>query len=167
MAKRYQASAEWHKKHSNVSPSFGLFWNFCLNGYFPGQGRVHCKPHADSKNPVGVCALMAYVLPGCKYLISLMLDIITQLIAFCTDNFDHGQKSWLVIWEAGVVIELPPWVLCIYPSSLFYHFNIDINGEGPLRLLFMKYSFSHSRHQICQDQWGVAYSRELPTHWWY
>lgn len=55
--------------------------------------------------------------------------IIVQLIAeYDTDNFNHGQRSWLVIWEAGVVVELPPWVLCIYPSSLFYHFNIDIHG---------------------------------------
>ncbi|KAI0040930.1 hypothetical protein FA95DRAFT_804673 [Auriscalpium vulgare] len=49
-------------------------------------------------------------------------------------------QSWLVIWEAGIIIELPPWVLLIYPSSLFYHFNVDIsdikfvtteNGEQP------------------------------------
>ena len=46
-------------------------------------------PSAD-----GVCALMAYVLPGCKYLISLVLDIIMiESIAIWTDNFDHGQKS--------------------------------------------------------------------------
>jgi hypothetical protein len=44
-------------------------------------------------------------------------------------NFNHSQRSWLVLWEAGVVVELPPWVVAIYPSSLFYHFNVDIAGE--------------------------------------
>ena len=27
------------------------------------------------------------------------------------------------------MIELLPWVLLLYPSSLLYHFNIDIDGE--------------------------------------
>jgi hypothetical protein len=39
------------------------------------------------------------------------------------------MKSWLVLWEAGLVIELPPWVIFIYPSALFLHFNIDVGGE--------------------------------------
>jgi hypothetical protein len=42
-------------------------------------------------------------------------------------NFNHKAKSWLVIWEAGVIIEIPPWVLVLYPSSLFFHFNVDID----------------------------------------
>ena len=46
-------------------------------------------------------------------------------------HFNHTMRSWLVIWEAGVVIELPPWVLLLYPSSLLYHFNIDVNGQSP------------------------------------
>ena len=28
------------------------------------------------------------------------------------------------------MIELPPWVLLLYPSSLLYHFNIDVGGES-------------------------------------
>jgi hypothetical protein len=47
---------------------------------------------------------------------------------FIVAKFNHTQRTWLVIWEAGVIVELPPWVLAIYPSSLFYHFNIDVNG---------------------------------------
>lgn len=43
-------------------------------------------------------------------------------------NFDHKRKAWLVIWEAGVIIEIPAGVFIAYPSSLFYHFNWDI-GE--------------------------------------
>jgi hypothetical protein len=44
-------------------------------------------------------------------------------------NFNHKARSWLVVWEAGVIVELPPWVLVLYPSSLFLHFNIDIHGK--------------------------------------
>lgn len=44
-------------------------------------------------------------------------------------RFNSRFRSWLVIWEAGVIIQLPPWVIFVYPSSLFYHFNIDIHGE--------------------------------------
>jgi hypothetical protein len=46
-------------------------------------------------------------------------------------KFDHKSKSWLVLWEAGVVIELPPWVVFLYPSSLLYHFNVDVEGKPP------------------------------------
>ena len=31
-----------------------------------------------------------------------------------------------MIWEADVVLELPPGVFLLYSSSLFYHFNIDL-----------------------------------------
>lgn len=44
-------------------------------------------------------------------------------------SFDHTRFSWLVIWEAGVIIELPPWVALLYPSSLFFHFNVDVSSE--------------------------------------
>ncbi|KAH9840804.1 uncharacterized protein C8Q71DRAFT_741322 [Rhodofomes roseus] len=104
---RFLLSAEWHKIHSGVSPLFGGYWNFCLNGIFPDQDRVHCMPHADAKNPVGICVLMVYVLPNSK--------------------FNSKHRSWLVVWEAGIVVEMPPWTPVMYPSSLFLHFNIDVH----------------------------------------
>ncbi|TFY82050.1 hypothetical protein EWM64_g1963 [Hericium alpestre] len=104
---RFEKCAQWHKNQYGIEPQFGLFYNLCINGIFPGQHRIHTLPHADSKNPISVCALMAYVSP--------------------TSNFNHTKKSWLVLWEAGIIIELPPWVLLVYPSSLFFHFNIDLN----------------------------------------
>ncbi|KAJ7359399.1 hypothetical protein DFH08DRAFT_647599, partial [Mycena albidolilacea] len=109
VAARFLADAKWHKKRYGIEPMFGLFWNLCLNAWFPGQGRIHCDPHADKKNQIGVCVLLIYVLR-------------------CGKNFDHSKYTWLVIWEAGVAIELPPWTLAIYPSALFYHFNIDVDG---------------------------------------
>ncbi|KAJ7763276.1 hypothetical protein B0H14DRAFT_2633772 [Mycena olivaceomarginata] len=42
-------------------------------------------------------------------------------------QFDHHNYTWLVIWEVGVAVELPPWVILIYPSALFYYFNLDIS----------------------------------------
>ncbi|KAJ3895973.1 hypothetical protein GG344DRAFT_61738 [Lentinula edodes] len=61
---------------------------------------------------------------------------------FVYGHFDHREKCWLVIWEAGIALELPPGVFVFYPSSLFLHFNIDLslidlpivttpNGEKP------------------------------------
>lgn len=69
IAQRFKRSAAWHKEKYGIEPMFGLFWNFCLNGIFFDQKRVHCRPHADSKNPIGVCVLMTYITLGCEYII--------------------------------------------------------------------------------------------------
>jgi hypothetical protein len=42
-------------------------------------------------------------------------------------RINSKQHSWLVIWEAGIVIELPARVFLLYPSALFFHFNVDID----------------------------------------
>ncbi|KAJ6512270.1 hypothetical protein C8R47DRAFT_1064866 [Mycena vitilis] len=120
-----------------IAPQFGLFWNLCLNAAFEGQDRIHCDPHADRKNRIGVCGVLTHILRG-------------------GEGFNHFQRTWLVIWEAGVVIQLPPWVLVLYPSALFYHFNIDIDQlefvstEGtvdwPTR--------DNSRPVVAGDEWG-------------
>ncbi|KAJ2911712.1 hypothetical protein MD484_g8699, partial [Candolleomyces efflorescens] len=108
IALRYQRCADWHHSKYGVRPLFGLFWNFCINGIFPDQTRVHTDPHADPKNVVGVCIIFVYVKPGF--------------------GFDHSTRSWLVIYEAGIIIELPPNVAFFYPSSLFIHFNYDVSN---------------------------------------
>ncbi|KAJ6596573.1 hypothetical protein B0H10DRAFT_2197131 [Mycena sp. CBHHK59/15] len=94
VAKQFRKDAQVHWEKHKIKPMFGLFWNFCLNTYFPGQDRVHCYPHTDKKNQIA--------------------------------NFNDTVWTWLVIWEAGVAIQMPPWTVAIYPSSLFYHFNIDV-----------------------------------------
>ncbi|KAJ7259112.1 hypothetical protein B0H12DRAFT_1232098 [Mycena haematopus] len=108
VAARFLSDADWHEKRYGIKPMFGLFWNLCLNAWFPGQRRIHCRPHADKKNQIGVCVLLIYVLKTHR-------------------AFDHTKYTWLVIWEAGVAVELPPWTILIYPSALFYHFNIDVH----------------------------------------
>ncbi|KAF9002856.1 hypothetical protein BDZ89DRAFT_903411, partial [Hymenopellis radicata] len=63
---------------------------------------VYCDPHVDAKNlALGICIVFVY------------------------GFFNHREKAWLVIWEAGVCIELPPGVFLLYPSALFIHFNVD------------------------------------------
>ncbi|KAF8193075.1 hypothetical protein K438DRAFT_1969559 [Mycena galopus ATCC 62051] len=122
VAARFKADAEWHERQYGIRPLFGLFWNFCLNAYIPagGQLRSHSYPHGDTKNQIGVCALLVHVLKG-------------------FENFNHTKRTWLVLWEAGIVVELPPWSMAIYPSALFYHFNIDVHDiqfvttEGDVR----------------------------------
>ncbi|KAF8872655.1 hypothetical protein BD779DRAFT_1679596 [Infundibulicybe gibba] len=49
VVRRLQASAEWYETHHHIKPQFGFFWNLCINGIFPGQKRIHSKPHADYK----------------------------------------------------------------------------------------------------------------------
>ncbi|KAF8237641.1 hypothetical protein L208DRAFT_1245828, partial [Tricholoma matsutake] len=104
VAKCFDESSSWYKK-KGIMPLFGVYWNLCINASFPNQVRVHCGPHADQKKHSGHSLLTGF-----------------------SANFNHTMRSWLVIWEAGVVIELPPWVLLLYPSSLLYHFNIDIHA---------------------------------------
>ncbi|KAK6997014.1 hypothetical protein R3P38DRAFT_3069310 [Favolaschia claudopus] len=81
---RFRADAAWHKQRHGIEPMFGLFWNFCLNVVLPGQRRIHCDPHADMKNQIGVCVLLIYLLEGFV--------------------FDDDLYTWLVIWEAGVAV---------------------------------------------------------------
>ncbi|TFK60101.1 hypothetical protein BDN72DRAFT_864624 [Pluteus cervinus] len=105
VAARYARCAIWHWRKYGKWPEYGLYFNFCLNVPRPEVGRVHCAPHVDSKNIVGVCAVLVYELPN--------------------SNFNHKERSWLVLWDAGVMVEIAPWMVVFYPSSLFYHFNID------------------------------------------
>ncbi|KAJ7187681.1 hypothetical protein B0H12DRAFT_1246623 [Mycena haematopus] len=108
VAARFKTDADWHFEHYGIRPLFGLFWNLCLNAWFPGQRRIQCAPHADFKNQIGVCVLLIYVLE-------------------CGVGFNDTQRTWIVIWEADVIVQLPPWTIAIYPSALFFHFNIDVH----------------------------------------
>jgi hypothetical protein len=61
----------------------------------------------------------------------ICLSLICTKFTNISDQFNDQKRTWLVIWELGVVIQLPPWVFIAYPSSLFFHFNIDIHGKYP------------------------------------
>ncbi|KAF9044589.1 hypothetical protein BDZ89DRAFT_1059069 [Hymenopellis radicata] len=103
IAARFQACADYMRTNHKMEPMFGRFWNWCLNAPLAGVKRVFCDPHVDFKNlALAVCVVFVYGI------------------------FNHREKAWLVIWEAGICLELPPGVFLLYPSSLFYHFNVDI-----------------------------------------
>lgn len=126
VAERMRASAKWQYGRWRIRPMFGLFYNLCVNGIFPHQSRIHCEPHLDFKNVVGVCALLVYQDPSKPKGASPMPTRSNLIIG---TPFNHRLRSWVVLWEAGVAIELPPWVILIYPSSLLHHFNVDALGE--------------------------------------
>ncbi|KAL1697720.1 hypothetical protein EV121DRAFT_274905, partial [Schizophyllum commune] len=83
----------------------GVFYNFCINAPRPFENipRVHCYPHVDHMN-LAICVCLIFIY----------------------GNFNHRERCWLVIWEAGLIVELPPGVFMAYPSSLFYHWNVDV-----------------------------------------
>ncbi|KAF8545807.1 hypothetical protein OG21DRAFT_1491900 [Imleria badia] len=102
-AARFESAVLYWKK-LGVEADFGLYFNFCANLPLL-RSRVHATPHADRKNIAGgICALMAFHYRG---------------------KFNSHLRAWLVLWELGVVVELPVGVLLLYPSALFYHFNVD------------------------------------------
>ncbi|KAJ7172104.1 hypothetical protein C8R46DRAFT_1258041, partial [Mycena filopes] len=108
LAARFEADAAWHYERYQIQPMFGLYWNFCWNATFPEQDRTHTDPHCDYKNQIGCCSILTYLLKSGA-------------------NFNHKLRTWLVLWEANIALELPPWTLTSYPSSLFYHFNLDVH----------------------------------------
>ncbi|KAL0578309.1 hypothetical protein V5O48_003686 [Marasmius crinis-equi] len=119
IVKRFEACA----KKIGIQPLYGgLFFNFCLNGVRMDAPnpvpRVFCEPHIDFKNlALAICMVFVY------------------------GHFNHHEKCWIVIWEAGVALELPMGVFVLYPSSLFLHFNVDAanlnivatDGEKPTK----------------------------------
>ncbi|KAF9515163.1 hypothetical protein BS47DRAFT_1391892 [Hydnum rufescens UP504] len=107
-AARCAASNEWWKSRTQgfVAMKFGYFFNCCVNVAEATPGTppadVKCGPHVDYKNIAGgVCAL--------------------YVIGF----FNHGERCWLVCWETQLIIEIPPGIYLLYPSSLVFHWNAD------------------------------------------
>ncbi|TCD64118.1 hypothetical protein EIP91_004531 [Steccherinum ochraceum] len=39
---------------------------------------------------------------------------------------DNKERIWIVLWEAGLVIQLPLGALFLFPSALLVHFNVKI-----------------------------------------
>ncbi|KAJ7078585.1 hypothetical protein B0H15DRAFT_752671, partial [Mycena belliarum] len=107
IAASFDRDAAFHLARYGIKPMFGYFWNLCWNVAFPGQLRIQTNPHADFKNQVYICMILTYIL-------------------LCV-NFDHRNRSWIVLWEAEIAVQLAPWTLAGYPSALFYHFNVDVH----------------------------------------
>lgn len=67
VALRALRSGKWHEEKHGIRPMFGLFWNLCVNGMFLGQKRIFTAPHVDSKNIIGVCVVLVYLVPGMRF----------------------------------------------------------------------------------------------------
>ncbi|KAK7030588.1 hypothetical protein R3P38DRAFT_2774911 [Favolaschia claudopus] len=75
------------------------------------------------KDIVGwVTSIIRVVFPGCS--------ILTYLTRLGVKLFNHKFRTWLVLWEMGLYLELAPGTLTTYPSSIFFHYNIDIHRES-------------------------------------
>ncbi|KAK7049025.1 hypothetical protein R3P38DRAFT_3175279 [Favolaschia claudopus] len=112
VAARIEADVKWHLEKYGIKPLFGFYWNFCWNAVFPGQDRIHTPPHIDWKNQIVGCSILTY-------LTSLGVKV-----------FNHKYRTWLVLWEMSLYLELAPWTLTTYPSAIFFHYNIDIHRLG-------------------------------------
>ena len=154
IAERYQASIDYMKANYGIEAKFGLFFNFCLNAPRPGVRRVFCRPHVDWKNiAFGLCMIFVYGEP--------VYTLWSWFTEVCTGHFNHGEKCWLVIWEAGIVVELPPGVFIFYPSSLFLHFNVDLSHVYNLALSFKSCilsCFLRPSH-LYNIKWWMPYTR--------
>ncbi|KIY62979.1 hypothetical protein CYLTODRAFT_158530 [Cylindrobasidium torrendii FP15055 ss-10] len=99
--RRFMRCRDYWSIKRGVNAMYGAFWQFCINW---GEDRllVDCWPHVDAANlAIGVCVI------------------------FIFGFFNSNEVCWLVIWEANIIIQLPAGVFLAYPSSLFYHFNIN------------------------------------------
>ncbi|THH28035.1 hypothetical protein EUX98_g6147 [Antrodiella citrinella] len=109
LAKMMEAANQELFERFQMKPDFGLFWNFCLNAPYPAKrvDKVLCSPHVDAMNgAILVCAVLVYYVGK--------------------GPVNNQERIWLVLWEAGIVIQVPIGVLIVYPSALIMHFNIDI-----------------------------------------
>lgn len=123
------------RKYGLPQGRFGLFCNFCINSPMFEEGiyDVFCDPHTDAKNAaVLVCAVLVYYYGNCELLPSFFLFLCC--VNGVSLNYDAGETTaderiWIVFYEARLIMQVPAGVFVIYPSALFLHFNVHIEGE--------------------------------------
>ena len=115
-----------------MEPDFDLFWNFCINAPYPKEGihEVICRPHIDAMNSaIYVCAVLVYYFGARVYLFGPVFSYVSiDFATLLTAPEDRREKVWLVIWEAGLIVQIPISILFLYPSALIMHFNIRVEG---------------------------------------
>ncbi|KAG2145924.1 hypothetical protein DEU56DRAFT_788754 [Suillus clintonianus] len=83
-------------------------FNYCLNSARGLVKHIHCSLHVDCKNIViDICDIFVYS----RQLVFLFL--------FSNEakqgNFNSKEKSWLVVWGAGLMLEVSAGILCHVP----------------------------------------------------
>ncbi len=140
VAERVKASAAWHEINHGIKPLFGVFWNLCINALFPGQSRVHCLPHTDFKNIVGVCLLAIYQVPG-KRLVSSLSRVI---------NYSHFHRKGFQSQEKVLASSLGSW-----GSSLS-------SPPGPLLLIRLLFSITLMLILLVRPVWFLWADELIP-----
>lgn len=59
-----------------------------------------------------------------------------------------------------MAIELPPWVVLIYPSSLLHHYNVDVLGK---QFIFYSYNFQSPLMPLADFKFVTVDGTERPT----
>lgn len=131
--------ADYMRRTHQVSPLYGLYWNFCLNW---GRSRkfVMCLPHSDAANlAIGLCTIF------------IMGELSNWTQSTDADwhpgLFRSRERCWLCIWDTGIVIEIPAGTALTYPSALFYHFNYG--GTATARSCPDVADLAHRCHRYC------------------
>ncbi|KAK4690659.1 hypothetical protein P7C70_g9522, partial [Phenoliferia sp. Uapishka_3] len=108
---RYHTNSESPPDTPEWEAPFGIFTLLTINR--AKVGPVDVSPHLDYKNPAGgVCVVIPYGV------------------------FDSTRKHWLVLWDLGIIIEVPAGVAIAFPSALILHWNcnlVETAGEIPTR----------------------------------
>ncbi|KAF9512964.1 hypothetical protein BS47DRAFT_1393708 [Hydnum rufescens UP504] len=107
IAAKYRAADRfwWSETSNRVTLQFSLFFCVAINATV--KSPVKTVPHRDFKNvAIGVCAI------------------------FVLGFFDDGETTWLVNFEASIIIQLPTGVFLLYPSALIMHFNVNKNSTS-------------------------------------
>ncbi|RPD67975.1 hypothetical protein L226DRAFT_548703 [Lentinus tigrinus ALCF2SS1-7] len=57
-------------------------------------------------------------------------------------DFDYRRGGHLILWDLGLVIQVPPGATYLIPSAILVHSNVDI-GEKETRMSITQYSAGH------------------------
>lgn len=111
VAKHFQECADWHDRRYGMHPLFGLLlvYQCCIHWSKKNtlQASHRLEEHCGGLHIGGISNPWW----------ALLLCLCTHhfLIIFVGTKFNHYARTWLVLWEGRVVIQLPPWVVVLYP----------------------------------------------------
>ncbi|KAH9904244.1 uncharacterized protein BXZ73DRAFT_111253 [Epithele typhae] len=87
-------------------------------------------------------------------------------------KFDHKRGGHLILWDLGVIVEIPPGCLALLPSAVLEHSNTTI-GKDETRHSFTEFTSGHlfrwvdnkCRTDVQMEKDGDARSRSGSQNW--
>ncbi|KAH9911227.1 uncharacterized protein BXZ73DRAFT_93461 [Epithele typhae] len=70
-------------------------------------------------------------------------------------KFDHKRGGHLILWDLGVIVEIPPGCLALVPSAVLEHSNTTI-GKDETRYSFTEFTSGHLFRWVdnkCSQNW--------------